>query len=63
MQATGGRDAQLDWVLGIARAAGIPLWLEAGTLLGIAREGRPLAHDKDLDLALWAEHSGNSFIL
>jgi len=37
------------------RAAGCHVFPYAGTLLGLEREGRLLAHDKDADLAVWLE--------
>jgi tetratricopeptide (TPR) repeat protein len=34
-------------------AAGIPMFLVSGTLLGCIREGRHLGHDKDIDVGIW----------
>jgi hypothetical protein len=34
-------------------AAGIPMFLISGTLLGCVREGRLLGHDKDIDVGIW----------
>ena len=33
-------------------SAGVPVFLQDGVLLGAVREGRPLAHDKDVDLGV-----------
>lgn len=50
------RALQLVWdVLACLRAGGCHAFPYAGTLLGLARDGRLLAHDKDADLALWLE--------
>jgi hypothetical protein len=53
------RALQLVWDL-LARfhAAGCTVFPYAGTLLGIEREGRLLASDKDADLAVWLEDYG-----
>jgi len=45
-------------VLPLLRAleeAGVPCWLDSGTLLGICRDGRPPSWDKDFDLAIWKD--------
>lgn len=42
-------------VTGILEQNGIPYFLDAGTLLGIVREGRLLPWDNDLDLAITRE--------
>jgi hypothetical protein len=36
-------------------AAGIPMFLVSGTLLGCVREGRLLSHDKDIDVGIWED--------
>jgi hypothetical protein len=35
--------------------AGVPVFLQDGVLLGAVREGRPLAHDRDVDLGVMHE--------
>jgi tetratricopeptide (TPR) repeat protein len=37
--------------------AGIEMFLISGTLLGCIREGRPLDHDKDIDVGIWEDVS------
>jgi tetratricopeptide (TPR) repeat protein len=44
----------------ILDAAGIPFFLAAGTLLGFYRAGRPLAHDRDVDIGILASHDGTA---
>jgi tetratricopeptide (TPR) repeat protein len=36
-------------------SAGIPYFLAAGTALGIVRNGRPIDHDKDIDVGIFEE--------
>lgn len=37
---------------GLARTEGLHRWVDAGTLLGIVREGTFIAHDTDIDIAV-----------
>lgn len=48
-----GRDFLAD-IYEVARDVGIRPYLMWGTLLGAVREGRPMAHDTDIDLGLSA---------
>ena len=45
----------LKEAVGCYEAAGVPVWMQDGTLLGAVREGRTLAHDRDMDLGLMSE--------
>ena len=50
------KDAAATALLDLKRAleyAGIEMFLISGTLLGCIREGRPLSHDKDIDVGIW----------
>lgn len=46
-------DPQLQQVVELLGGAGLRFWLDAGTLLGLLREGRLLPHDRDLDIGLF----------
>ena len=53
-----GPGAALRALAGIAEildAAGLRHFLAAGTLLGVHRSGRPLAHDRDIDVGVLAD--------
>ena len=50
--------AALKEVYDIFDAAGLKPFLTAGTLLGFVREGRPLAHDRDIDIGVIAPMCG-----
>jgi len=40
--------------------AGVFHWLEFGTLLGVIRDGKLIAHDTDLDFGVWLEDSNDA---
>lgn len=48
----------LKEIIAILEAAGLEPFLAAGTLLGFMREGRPLPHDRDIDIGLVAGARG-----
>lgn len=48
----------LDDVTSVLESAGIPYWLEGGTLLGIVREQRLLPWDNDMDLSMDKQYQG-----
>jgi len=47
--------APVDALLAALYKERILCWLDSGTLLGVCRDGRPPAWDKDIDLACWKE--------
>jgi hypothetical protein len=52
----------LDLAVGALSDAGATAWVTYGTLLGLVREGRLLAHDTDIDLAVMAGSGGRRII-
>jgi hypothetical protein len=44
---------QLNKIVRSAQAAGLEYWLDAGSLLGAAREGGLISWDADIDLGCW----------
>lgn len=46
---------QLRHATALLDRAGVPHWVDCGTLLGLVREGRPLQGDKDIDLGVWSQ--------
>jgi phosphorylcholine metabolism protein LicD len=48
-------DEQLEWILGLLQRHSIPCWVDQGTLLGLAREGR-LLDDDDIDIGTWSRY-------
>jgi hypothetical protein len=49
-------DATFIYIAGALKDAGIPYWLEAGSLLGAVREGKRIEYDGDYDIAYPAEY-------
>ena len=47
---------QLRWITGILDSYNIPYWIDAGTLLGVMRDGDVISTDDDIDLAIWNQH-------
>jgi phosphorylcholine metabolism protein LicD len=48
-------ELNLQLAVGILNRAGIPFWLDQGTLLGVVRDANLLPWDKDIDLSVWEE--------
>jgi hypothetical protein len=46
-------DSQLCWLVELLDTHGLHYWIDAGTLLGLIREGGPLEHDADIDIGVW----------
>ena len=46
---------ELAWITGLMRQKGIRFWVDSGTLLGLVRDGKLLAHDHDIDMGMWAD--------
>ena len=38
-----------------------PYWIEAGVLLGIMRDGKPIEHDNDLDIGILTNSEDKEF--
>lgn len=54
----GAASEVLAEILGLLSAAGASAFLTAGTLLGIFRNGAPLAHDRDIDIGVMRDRDG-----
>jgi|SRR5690554_203197 len=48
-------EEQFRWIVELLNRYEVPYWLDSGTLLGVIRDGKLLAHDKDIDLSMWVE--------
>jgi len=46
---------QLKTIIAVLNEHSVPYWVNFGTLLGLMREGKPLEHDKDIDIGIWAK--------
>ncbi len=47
---------ELNWICNLLNEYRVEYWIDSGTLLGLAREGRVIEGDHDLDISMW---SGN----
>jgi len=45
---------ELKWICTLLEEGGVDYWIDCGTLLGLAREGRIMKGDHDIDLSMWA---------
>ena len=50
-------DSQLSWLLELLEEHKINYWLDSGTLLGLARDGRLLEADHDLDIGCFVDEA------
>ncbi|PIP81555.1 MAG: hypothetical protein CO113_14050 [Elusimicrobia bacterium CG_4_9_14_3_um_filter_62_55] len=48
-----GRNESFHNAVDVMRSAGVPFWVEQGTLLGLIREGRLIPWDHDIDFGAW----------
>lgn len=46
---------QLRSIITLLNEHPVPYWIDFGTLLGLMREGKPLEHDRDIDICIWAK--------
>ncbi len=54
MPPTAGLDPQFSDVLDVLRQCGVEYWVDAGTLLGVMREGGLVDWDRDIDVGCWS---------
>lgn len=47
------QSSMLQWISNFQHEMGNTVWLDSGTLLGLVRDQRILAWDKDIDLGMW----------
>ncbi len=45
---------ELGWICSLLNKYKVEYWIDSGTLLGLAREGRVIEGDHDIDISMWA---------
>ncbi len=45
---------ELKWICDLLKNSGVDFWIDSGTLLGLAREGKIMKGDHDIDLSMWS---------